>query len=444
MHGERGHCGRRWWRLARQAGRDGMTESEELKPGEVAVLPVDVERGLALVLGTDIIEGESWPMPKGLIADALTVGGLMGGAGASKALLDGSLVRLAPQTLARIRQGAVFARDKQDVPYGTLREGNLFSDAVRFVDGPANAVAGQLMLQTMTVQMQLRQIQETLEDINEKLDTLLKSEQHGVLAEVIATCRAVEELNDKVSAGHRLSDADEVKLRDYQDVVRTHLAEAELWLQQLNGLLQLEDPSLRAQYEALDGALRREPVAFWLRVYIVSHVSLGEIRKLLLARAAAAEPEYARDLHDALQQQLRDSAAAVQSLCHDMDRYLRRSDIAAGLEELSILRKVKVRRLRRQLWEVDEQLKLSLEATRGMYEAVPSLEPIEVPDPLNRRAVEPWVVRDNVYDAAVKATDVGTDALATAADRGSRALRELADKRRAAREDASSATTDDE
>jgi hypothetical protein len=251
---------------------------------------------------------------------------------------------------------------------------------VRFVEGAQRTLSLRgMLLQTMAVQMQLKQIQETLEDINEKLDTLLKSEQHGVLAEVIATGQAVEELNEKVWAGHRLTDADEVKLRDYQDVVRTHLAEAELWMQQLNGLLQLEDPSLRAQYEALDGALRREPVAFWLRVYIVSQVSLGEIRKLRLIRAAAAEPEYARDLNDSLQQQLSDSADAVQSLCHDIDRYLRRSDIAVGLEELSIRRKAKVRRLRRQLWEVDEQLKLSLEATRGMYEAVPSLEPIEVP-----------------------------------------------------------------
>jgi hypothetical protein len=422
-----------------------MGESEELAAGEVAVLPVDVERGLALVLGAEITDGESWSMPKGLIADALTVGGLLGGARAANALrLDGSLVRLAPETLARMQKGAVFAKDKRGVSYGTLKEGHLFSDPVRFVEGPANAVAAQMMFQTMAVQMQLKQIQQTLEDINEKLDTLLKSEQHGVLAVVIATGRAVEELNEKISAGHRLTDADEVKLRDYQDVVRTHLAEAELWLQQLNGLLQLEDPSLKAQFEALDGALRREPVAFWLRVYIVSHVSLGEIRKLLLIRAAAAEPEYARDLHDSVQQQLADSAVALQSLCQDIDRYLRRSDIAAGLEELSILRKAKVRRLRRQLWEVDEQLKVSLTVTRGMYDAVPALEPVQVPAALDRRIVEPWMVRDNLYDAAVKATDVSTDALATAADRGSKALRELADRRRAARDGAVDAAPENE
>lgn len=420
-----------------------MTESEALDAGEVAILPVDVERGIALVLGAEVTEGQSLPVPKGLIADALTVGGLLGGASASKSLLDGSLVRLSPQTMARIRQGAVFARDKQDVAYGTLKEGHFFSDAVRFVDGPANAVAGQMMLQTMAVQMQLKQIQETLEDINEKLDTLLKSEQHGVLAEVVATGRAVEELNDKVAAGHRLSDADEVKLRDYQDIVRTHLAEAELWLRELNGLLELEDPSLRAQYEALDGALRREPVAFWLRVYIVSHVGLGEIRKLLLMRAAAAEPEYARDLHTALQEQFADSAKALQSLCHDIDRYLRRSDIANGLEELSIRRKAKVRRLRRQLWEVDEQLKVSLSATRGLFDAVPALEPVEVPDPLDRRIVEPWVVRDNLHDAAVKASDRGSEALATAADRGSQVLRRFADKRQAEREEEQDPMTED-
>lgn len=425
-----------------------MMNPDELGSDQVAVLPVDVERGLALVLGAEVTDAESWKMPRGLIADTLSVGGLLGGASAAKSLLDGSLVTLAPQTIARLQEGAVFSRDKQGgFALGTLREAGKrgITDQVRFVEGAANPAAASMLLQTMAVQMQLKQIQETLEDINEKLDTLLKSERHGVLAEVIATGQSVQELNEKIWAGHRLTDADEVKLRDYQDVVRTHVAEAELWLQQLNGLLQLEDPSLKAQYEALDGALRREPVAFWLRVYIVSQVTLGEIRKLRLIRAAAIEPEYAEDLNEALQQQFHESAAAVQSLCHDMDRYLRRSDIAAGLEELSILRKAKVRRLRRQLWEVDEQLKLSLEATRGMYEAVPALEPIRIPEPLQRRMVEPWVVRDNVYDAAVKATDVGTDALATAADRGSRALRDLADRRKSAREtEAAGAPTEDE
>ena len=413
-----------------------MTSREELASDEVAVLPVDVERGIALVLGAEVTDAKSWRMPRGLVADALSIGGLLGGAVAAKPLLDGSLVVLAPQTVARLENGAKFVQDGQGFALGTLTEkGKGFTDAARFLHPSKNPVAAGMLLQTMAVQMQLKQIQETLEDINEKLDTLLKSEQHGVLAEVIATGQAVVELNEKVWAGHRLTDTDEVKLRDYQDVVRTHLAEAELWLQQLNGLLQLEDPSLRAQYEALDGALRREPVAFWLRVYIVSQVSLGEIRKLRLIRAAATEPEYARDLNDSLQHQLSESADAVQSLCHDIDRYLRRSDIAVGLEEVSIRRKAKVRRLRRQLWEVDEELKLSLEATRGMYEAVPSLEPIEVPAALDRRMVEPWAVRDNLYDAAIKATDLGTDALATAADRGTKSLRELADRRRTARED---------
>ena len=118
-------------------------------------------------------------------------------------------------------------------------------------------------------------------------------------------------------------------------------------------------------------------------------------------------------------------------LCHEVRR---KPDIAAGLEELSIRRKSKVRRLRRQLWEVDEQLKVSLEATRGMYDAVPSLEPIQVPAPLERRSVEPWVVRDALQEAATRATDAGAEALASSADRGAKALRELAAKRRAARE----------
>lgn len=408
--------------------------------GEVVVVPVDVERGLALVLGAEVTDAESWSMPKGLIADALNVGGLLGGATAAKSLLDGSLVALAPEILAKIGNGAEFLKGKDGFALGSLTEpGKGITGAVRFVEGAANPVAAGMILQTMAVQMQLKQIQETLEDISEKLDTLLKAEQHGVLAQILATGRAVGALNDKVAAGHRLTQADEVKLRDYEDLALTHLSEAQLWMQQLNELLQLEDPSLKAQYEALDGALRREPVAFWLRVYIVSHVTLGEIRKLRLTRAAAAEPEYARDLNETLQEQLRASAEDVQSLCLGIDRYLRRSDIAAGLEELSIVRKAKVRRLRRQLWEVDQQLKGSLEAVRGMYEALPSLEPIEVPPALERRTVEPWVVRDSLHDVAVKATDVGAEALATAAERGAKAIRERTSKRRTASEDAATA-----
>jgi hypothetical protein len=413
-----------------------MTEQDgHLGEDEVAVVPVDPERGLALVLGAEVIDAESWQMPRGMIANAIRVGGILGGATAAKPLLDGSLVALAPQTVARLKEGAVFTKDAQGFALGSLREVGKpgITDQVRFVRVAANPAAAGMLLQTMAVQMQLKQIQETLEEINEKLDTLLKSEQFGVIAEVVATGHGVQEMNDKVWAGHDLTDADEIKLRDYEDRVRTHLGEAELWLQQLNTLLQLEDPKLKLQYEALDGALRREPVAFWLRVYIVSHVTLGEIRKLRLLRAAAAEPEYARELNEALQDQLHASAEAVQSLCNDIDRYLRRSDIAEGLEELSFRRKAKVRRLRRQLWEVDEQLKVSLEATRGMYDAVPSLEPIEVPAALDRRTVEPWVVRDTLYDAAVKATDVGTEALATRADRGAKALRERVERRRTAR-----------
>ena len=60
------------------------------------------------------------------------------------------------------------------------------------MEGAANPVAAGMLLQTMAVQMQLKQIQETLEEINEKLDTLLKAEQFGVIAEVLATGQGVQ------------------------------------------------------------------------------------------------------------------------------------------------------------------------------------------------------------------------------------------------------------
>ena len=65
-----------------------------------------------------------------------------------------------------------------------------------------------------------------------------------------------------------------------------------------------------------------------------------------------------------------------------------------------------------------------------MYEAVPSLELVDVPPALDRRPVERWVVRDHLHAAAVTASDVGTGAALVAGDRGA-TLRELADSRRA-------------
>jgi hypothetical protein len=79
-----------------------MGESEELEAEEVAVLPVDVERGLALVVGAAVTDVESWQMPQGLVADALNLGGLLGGAGAANALRNSSIVTLAHETVARL------------------------------------------------------------------------------------------------------------------------------------------------------------------------------------------------------------------------------------------------------------------------------------------------------------------------------------------------------
>lgn len=140
-----------------------MTElGDHLSEDEVAVIPVDPERGLALVLGGAVLDAESWQIPRGMIDSAITAGGLFGGAVAAKDLLDGSLVRLAPQTLARIKEGAYFSKDAEGFRLGTLREVGKrgFTDQVRFIEGAANPAAAGLLLQTMAVQMQLKQIQE--------------------------------------------------------------------------------------------------------------------------------------------------------------------------------------------------------------------------------------------------------------------------------------------
>ena len=119
-----------------------MTEPEESSiEDDVAVIPVDAERGLALVLGAEVIDAESWQMPRRLISDAIMVGGLPG-------RKDGSHVppprRIAcpagPQTLTRLKEGAVFSWDADGFRLGTLREEGKrgFTDQVRFLEGAAN------------------------------------------------------------------------------------------------------------------------------------------------------------------------------------------------------------------------------------------------------------------------------------------------------------------
>lgn len=375
------------------------TELAPLGEDEVAIVPIDVERGLILALGQDLKENGE-PVAGALLDAALDKAGLLGGMYAAKGLLDGTLVRLSPQTVARLREGAVFLKDSQGLALGTLRDAGRFSDAVRFLPGAANPVAAGLMLQTMAIQRQLGQIQEALEEIDAKLDTLIKGQQHGVLGDLLSMAPPLEELARKLRDGHEFTEADEIKLRDYEDRARTRQHEAALWLSKLRELLGSEDLTLRRQHEILDALMQSEHVGFWLRVYMASQVTLARARWLRLSRAAIAEsPEWASQLQRDVSQQLDATASEIVGLAVDLDRYLRNHDIASGFEELSFKRKHRVRQLRRQLRDVHDGLRMGMAASEASLRAMlQDAESFTIPEQLSRRDVEPWLIRDNLYD----------------------------------------------
>lgn len=383
-----------------------MGEPEPLSDDEVAVLPID-GTDLGVVLGARVDDPRAVAIPPDLIKSLLQVGGVLGGLRTSTALLDGSLIRLAPETVERLRGGAVFVQDAHGLALGTLTQPGQagFAHAVRFIPGPSNPVAAGLILQTIGVQAQLAQIAKTLEQIDAKLDVLLQGQRHGALATVLSINRSLSELRAKVDAGHDLSEVDEVKLRDYEDTAREQAELAGLWMQQLLDLLAEEQPTLSQQHDTLMRSMREEAVAFWIRLYIVANLTLGQARLLRLRRATTAELDWAPELRERVVQQLEGNARGLVALCTGIDTYLRRHDIARGVEELSMRRKHRVRRLRRELWAVDEELKATLKDHPALFDAVPGLQPSELPGRLDRRDLEPWAVRDRLLDAGAAVVD---------------------------------------
>lgn len=370
---------------------------DPLGDDEVALIPVDRDQGLVLALGRELDEGE--PMPKGLLNAALDKAGLAGGLFASKALLDGSLVRLAPETVSRLRDGAVFVRDIQGLALGTLRDGTGFTNAVRFLPGAANPVAAGLMLQTMAVQRQLGQIQETLEAIDRKLETILKGVHRGKLATLVKLSVAIDELSRKVREGYELTLVDEQKLRDYRDEAKELEAETKQWLHDLRAMLAQESIPLEQQHETLKRLVKEEHVAFWLRVYIAAEVALAHSTWLLLVRSATAEPEWAQQLKSQADAQLKEAAADTAGLMESLDAYLRDHDIASGWEELSFRRKREVRALRRQLLGVHAGLRDGLQTSQESISEMLGHE-VEIPGELSRRDVDPWLIRDGAADGS--------------------------------------------
>jgi hypothetical protein len=377
--------------------------TDEITPlgaGEVAVVPIPGRHDLVLAIGQSLKDpGE--PVGKGVLDAVLEKGGLLGGAMAAQGLLDGSLVRLAPETVTQIKNGAVFLKDKQGFALGTLKNAGdpKFRSAVRFLPGAANPVAAGLMLQTMALQHQLGEITEALEQVNAKLDLLLLGTHHAVLAELRAVGHQLDELRTKAAQGHEFTSADEVKVRDYEDASRGRANEAELWLSEFRVLLTTQSLSLRAHHDQLEALLEKH-VAFWLRVWVTAKLSLAQSRLLRLHGAATSESQlWAEHLDTTVQADVAGIVSDLVMFANDLDAYLRRHDIASGLAELSFSRKATVRRLRRELGRTHEALRVTL------AEAVPMIQrhrdPLpELPAPLRRRDFEPHPVRDNLGTAS--------------------------------------------
>ena len=376
------------------------TDLTPLGPDEVVAIPVAERDDLVLVLGHELREGGS-PVPRALVHAAVDKGGLLGGAAAARGLLDGSLVRLAPETVKQLRQGATFVKDSQGFALGTLKQagGGRFSHSVRFVPGPANPAAAGLILQTIAVQYQLGQIQKALEVVDLKLDLLLQGQQHGVLSELVSTAERLTELQDKAEAGHELTAADEVKIRDYEDLCSRQARESALWLGQLRDVLAADALPLSTHRDRLKRLLEQH-LAFWLRIFVQSRLSLARARTLRLYRATIAEPdEWARRLAAQVEADLTGIGSELVALTLELDAYLRRTGIASGLEQMSWLKKAEVRRRRRELWGLHEELRGCLEE---VLPALPLSEEASLPDlpgPLERRDIEPPPMPERLADA---------------------------------------------
>ena len=128
-----------------------------LEGGEAFVVPVDAESGVVFCANVDpCVLGEPLEVSRSLVTRFLEVAGYGLSASAARRLTDGSLVRLAPETMKQLDNGLKFAHSK-GYALGTLRGGSgTFADPVRFVTAAGNPIAASMLLQTMIVQCQLR------------------------------------------------------------------------------------------------------------------------------------------------------------------------------------------------------------------------------------------------------------------------------------------------
>jgi hypothetical protein len=177
-------------------------------------------------------------------------------------------------------------------------------------------------------------------------------------------------------------------------------------------------------------------VAFWVRAYVASQMALANARVLRLVRASTSASESrVGQLHQSVREELSAISGELVTLTSDLDAYLRRSDIARGLEELSIVRKRKVDRLRNELWKTQEDLRAGLEDVlprlpRASPAPPPRLPRLDdralpaLPAPLDAQELQLRPVREDIKEGiqtAQQAASQGSKRAARAV--GSKALK---------------------
>lgn len=384
---------------------------------EAFVVPVDAESGVVFCASVDpSLLGEPLQVSRSLVNRFLEVANYGLTASAAQRLTDGSLVRLAPETMKQLDDGLKFVHDG-GYALGMMRApGSLkIAAQARFITGAGNPIAASMLLQTMMVQCQLRSIEQALDTIDRKIDTLGKAHRIGVLAEILALSTPIDEMRAKVAAGASLTSEDENRLRDLEHEARRLGHQSRLWLEHLQSLRSDGRIRLSVQHEMLTRALGDEHVAFWVKAAIASDTALVQILALRGHRAAMAEESaWAGALNEKIRREIDELGTQLFTLHADIDAYLRNGDIARGLEELSLLRKRDVRRRRRQLMEVSNNLRDGLLAAAPLFRDGVGVPVPQLAGALDRRAVEPRVVRDTLVEGASAAGRVLGDGASAA------------------------------
>ena len=402
-----------------------------LHDDEALVVVVDPEQDLVLLAGLDITElgdaivGRPEPVSQPVLERFLRASSYTLTAKAMRTAADGSLVRLAPETMAKIKQGHRLAESGGQALGVTKAPGShALSGPVRLLRVPVDPVTTAMLVSNMLVQRQLAQISEALVVIDRKIEALGEAHRAEVRAGVQAMAKPIDEMSRKLRAGHALTAEDENQLRDLETALRTRGNQARLWIDQLERLAGSEPIALAEQHDALQRSLKDHHVAFWVAVALSSDILRARVLKLRAERVAAVEdPVWAAQLTEQVTTEIEEMVRSLHGMHTTMDTYLRQPEIARGLEELQFKRKRQVQRFRVELHAVASGLHEGLVEMRPQLRDIVGEELPPLADALERPAKDrglPAALRGAVGRAAELTSDAAGHAAGTAVDLGKR------------------------